>query len=1330
MITIGPTTASTQLSQTFSLSDLSGNLKRDQDMTTHPIELTRLDTATFEHLVNSLAIRVLGMGVTGFAPGADGGRDGYFEGEAEYPSSVERWNGIWYLQSKFRTPSLSGNPQTWLQQQVKDELKEFSRSGSGRVVPNNWIIATNIDPSATPNKGTFDKIRASVAAFNPELAKRTHIWGGKKILDLLVIHGEIARHYGGLLTSGDVIAKIINSISDSSAGIDAILRHFIVTQLSEQQYTRLEQAGSSSDTRPGIQTLFTDLPFEFSKNRHPALLAELTRAVAEIHTPSPADLGPQWQMWRRHPSRSRVSFIRGGPGNGKSTVTQFLCQIQRAALLDASSEMPVPTKVRDLTKDIKERAEHSGYWPLSPRVPVHVELRLYAQWYGEQSEGSARGVLSYLAARLQKDLEQPVLVGTLKRAFAKERWLFVFDGLDEVPGDVKDRLAGEMRKFSDETLFECRADALIICTSRPQGYSGQFDELRPTIVDLVKLSPNEALACADPVLMIDRSKEEIEQYRSTLREAIMSPSIREIMTTPLQTHIMAVVVRDGGRPPERRWQLFSNFYQVIKKREANRNLADPKIARLLREGDKLIKALHNRLGFELHYRAEKSTGAQTSITRLDLKAIISEIVHSLQDDDIEGTIALLDEATTERLVLVNTPENGDAVRFDIRPLQEFFAAEYMYESANEKGFLDRLRSIAPDSHWREVMHFLISALVEQARHGELAQAIEVLSELDDNPLDQRRALARRLCVGGIISIRLLREGVIESDKRTRAYFRKCLQALLASTDARSLLVSSPPPHSANWLTTIALDAISETAPCENIGAACILPLLLKDSSPQIESAGANLLNCDKGYLDIFLEDIWGITNIDKNKGAPIWVLAALLRRILAENWRELGKETLDRIYNVLQENEIGLSNAAKKCGISADLAEKLNVFFTVDDSSARNIESVTSKVIGGLLVEGFQEQKSEISDFMANIEIQEKYLKIGGVLRSCAVLTIAAFRPTVESIQKLEEIFYSANELKLLPPRFRGELIIESGTIDSNTPIKKLVKHENFGYKNFDLVRKIDSDLVWPELLLEIPGLGLMDLRRLGIEGLYESWEKWISIESNFGNYVEILESNGRLERISLADLGELVARFPVYSTRIKRMFARSMNIAPRMFRESSGKPFEFWLPADADLLPHLVTHLIGSRGRLFDLSRFEHAAEISYHDHARLYLPDVAAVNAVWQGTIHSKEIIAAAGALLLVVSPLPTVEMDGTQFYKRLLSLYDSAYSSWFMPAVLKFLTTAVNSGNELALDFADKLLSRARADLAGRKACEDVVAAWREVSHAPVHATLPSGIWLAQS
>jgi 5S rRNA maturation endonuclease (ribonuclease M5) len=55
--------------------------------------------------------------------------------------------------------------------------------------------------------------------------------------------------------------------------------------------------------------------------------------------------------------------------------------------------------------------------------------------------------------------------------------------------------------------------------------------------------------------------------------------------------------------------------------------------------------------------------------------------------------------------LVNTPESGEYVRFDIRPLQEFFAAEHIYRSGDPNDLDKKIRTIASDSHWREVIIF-------------------------------------------------------------------------------------------------------------------------------------------------------------------------------------------------------------------------------------------------------------------------------------------------------------------------------------------------------------------------------------------------------------------------------------------------------------------------------------------------------------------------------------------------------------------------------------------------------------------------------------------------
>jgi hypothetical protein len=523
-------------------------------------DLTKLGERSFEHLANFLALRVLGAGHTGFGPGADGGRDGFFEGEAAYPSDVNRWSGRWYIQSKYHRPHLSKDPQKWLLAKIKEEIDEFENPRTKRSWPDNWIIVTNIEPSGTPETGAFDKARELVAKSNNALAERFHIWGGAKVIQLLVLHSEVADYYSHFLTPGHVLTRLYRQLNDVQASTRSIIRHFVVTNFNEQQFTKLEQAGSTIDTRPGIHRLFTDLPFRCRQaNVQGMSLEYLVQAAAQNHRAESriSDL-PLWLPWRKNPRRARVWFIKGGPGQGKSTLTQYLAQIQRACLMLGPDAPLATTQQLETAREIREVATKYDSWPLAPRIPVYVELKDFAKWFGERDSDRPRGIFTFLADRLSARIQQAVHVGTLKRAFSEARWLFVFDGLDEVPSDVKDNVAGEIIAFIDDQLIELGADAFFVCTSRPQGYSGQFSSLEAAETELSPLNTMQALTCAAPVLRIDRDEVESAQNFETLREALQSPSIAEIMTTPLQAHIMAVVVRDGGRPPDRKWRLFGS----------------------------------------------------------------------------------------------------------------------------------------------------------------------------------------------------------------------------------------------------------------------------------------------------------------------------------------------------------------------------------------------------------------------------------------------------------------------------------------------------------------------------------------------------------------------------------------------------------------------------------------------------------------------------------------------------------------------------------------------------------------------------------------------------
>ncbi len=277
-------------------------------------DLTKLEPDTFEHMVNALALAVLGAGATGFGPGPDGGRDGYFEGEAPYPSTTERWNGVWYIQSKFHKPQLSDDAQKWLIEKVKEELKEFTKSDSKRKWPKNWIIATNIDPSGVPETGAFDRAKKLVKTARPSLAPHFHIWGGAKIIAFLTENPKVAERYAHFITPGNLLAKMMVHLEDDRADVDVIIQQLIVRKFKDQKLTKLEQAGSQSDVKPAIHDLFVDLPFQNREHRLESdVMACFTSAGNEAHQPvAGKQEGQDWRVWaRNHAQGEGVVFALG-----------------------------------------------------------------------------------------------------------------------------------------------------------------------------------------------------------------------------------------------------------------------------------------------------------------------------------------------------------------------------------------------------------------------------------------------------------------------------------------------------------------------------------------------------------------------------------------------------------------------------------------------------------------------------------------------------------------------------------------------------------------------------------------------------------------------------------------------------------------------------------------------------------------------------------------------------------------------------------------------------------------------------------------------------------
>jgi hypothetical protein len=1316
-------------------------------------DLTKLNPDSFEHLVNGLAFRVLGPGLTVFGAGSDGGRDGYFEGEAPYPSQADRWSGRWYIQSKFHKPHLSADPQAWLLAQIKSELGEFQRHDSRRLWPDNWIVATNIDPSGKPQTGCFDRALALVQAAKPELTNRFHIWGGQKILQLLIEFPGIAAHYAHFLTPGNVISKLFENLSDSHAQLNDIFRSLIVSQFNEQQFTKLEQAGSAADNRPGIHRLFTDLPFKSQEHRLTGRAAQyLARAAAQTHRLDPGVPNTEnWRSWQRYPSRARVWFIKGGPGQGKSTLGQYLCQIQRAALILGPEAPVTPALHRQTAKEIEEVANNQGLWPLVPRIPVSIELKDFAQWYGSRNENESKGILTYLAQRITANVEQLTNPGTLKRAFESARWLFVFDGLDEVPGDVKDAVAGQIIKFNDEILIGGSSDALIICTSRPQGYAGQFANLDAAIIELPLLSPEEAIACARPVLEFNRTAEEFQSSYKTLREAILSPSVREIMTTPLQAHIMAVVMRDGGKPPDRRWQLFSNFYQTIKKREANRNLPDRRLAALLREGDRLLKALHNRIGFELHYRAERSKGAQTSLDRSELRSVVEETVSQLQDTDIDSTVATVMEATTDRLMLVSTPESSTAIRFDIRPLQEFFAAEYIYESTDATKLGERLQVIAADPHWREVMHFLLSALVENGRQTELVVAISVLAMINDgNDEASDRQLFRRLALGSLSAARLLSEGVLDQDKRVRNQFRALLGPILGVTDTRilSILIGVRRTQTRNWLCEECLNSLKILTERENIGGVLVLCKSLPEEHPKKNEVIQYISNTPQEYRACLFQLLNTVGSHQEDRANepkfPEWVIGLVLKSLLDPEWYKLGRNGVTAAIAILHSRRRLVPSIATAFGLSPTLA-KLT-------------ESLLCGPVESHLV---KQRPAEFGENIAVLKIE--YYKIPEELNynnwSEEIWVSLANAPGIlNSIYKLSLFAKS---------RSRDQLAELLHCVEANVSVLSALPEHLHTYLPYNQWRKPDLRAIDPKDLDDTSILTVLDRKKAGfiqILSLNSSEEipddQWDTLFSTFPelsiwlfsqprqffgpNKTGNFETPGVVTFLALALLREPTAllRYPAFWGKLlgavppmeEKIRAAISSVAKLPVHSDDATiglitPFVVRLPEECDLLPHLVNTITEFVALGYDDRRrflLSHSqSSVSIGDMIIGFIPSPIPLFKVLIDDAIG-DLVRAAASMMYLLHPHRDLSQQNV-CGANIVAFYRPEFGPRYLRAAAMSLHNGVFDGNAGALASMSELLRMSGGDYESRLLLDPVLESWRQRSKAPVHSHQSSDLWI---
>lgn len=446
--------------------------------------------------------------------------------------------------------------------------------------------------------------------------------------------------------------------------------------------------------------------------------------------------------------------VIGGPGQGKTTAAQFLCQLFRASLLQAQPTYSLhPDVLRALAVLERQRTAEGLTLPSARRFPVLIVLNELAQYLVDAPAAEA-SVVSFVAQQMSRRVKQDISADTLRRWLASYPWFLVFDGLDEVPASTnREELLAAVREF----LLDARADnadILVLATSRPQGYGDEFSPEQYRHLWLTPLAPADALRYAARLVDVRYGLESDKGalLLKKLERATRQEATARLMETPLQVTIMAQLVDRLGQPPQERYSLFKDYYEVIYSRELEREIP---AAEVLRHHRADVDSIHWRVGLALQTRSELAGGTEARLTRNEFAEVVEArlVEEEHEGEELVGLTARLTEAAAHRLVFLVGHES-DAIGFEIRSLQEFMAAEAVHEGG-EAQVQARLRAIAGAVHWRNV--FLFAAGRCFTRNQSLRDTV-VLTCQELNNAEDSNPVAAAVQQGSLLALDLLDEG--------------------------------------------------------------------------------------------------------------------------------------------------------------------------------------------------------------------------------------------------------------------------------------------------------------------------------------------------------------------------------------------------------------------------------------------------------------------------------------------------------------------------------------------------------------------------------------------
>jgi hypothetical protein len=752
--------------------------------------LDGLSTRTFEHLVQALCIRAVCDDIMPFGDGPDGGREATFDGPTNYKIGPDHWNGFGVIQAKFlQRPKTTASDGTWALSQLKKELNQYAKRDAGRKI-DYYIFATNVTLSPDAERGGKDKLVAELAKFATKHHLRGFdIWDYDKVRILLDNNEQVRRSYMAWITPGDVLADLAESLKRDLPNYYQLAVRFLQKELQADQFAKLEQAGHSADEAIPLSQVFVDLPVATQKQQDSYVergeeVRQLYFADFIIRESAQNCLADDENQISPSVSSSTPigrHVLIGGPGQGKTTVGQYICQVFRAALLECVKPDAIAPEVLPIMRSIQRQWQNGEIAkPQARRLPFRVVLSELAT---SLSGRHCHSLMGYLTSQFNHRARSNLSETQFQTMLCMYPGLLVLDGLDEVPASTnRTEVLSAVKDFwadvASSRLADAGIDIMVIATSRPQGYNEDFSRRFYAHHWLVPLSPDQAIEYGSKLAAVrfGADTDRVSKVNRRILRAAQSDAIARLMQTPLQVTILTLLLDRMGQPPQERWPLFDEYFKLIYQREIERDIP---AAATLRNYKPNIVTVHRQVGLLLQVESERSGGTDARLTLDQFRDVVESHLRDegYAGEELRSIAGSIIDGAANRLVFLVGLELGQ-VGFEIRSLQEFMAAEGLMAAGDELT-QDRLKAVSGSSNWRNVFMFAAGKCFAERQY--LRDTIyAACSELNDHPND---TAARITLAGSELALELLEEGSAQRQPKWNRMLTRVALRLLEDTSA-------------------------------------------------------------------------------------------------------------------------------------------------------------------------------------------------------------------------------------------------------------------------------------------------------------------------------------------------------------------------------------------------------------------------------------------------------------------------------------------------------------------------------------------------------------------